>query len=178
MTKDSKREASIPNPALQPFTVLIGDWNTVGTHPLIPDTTLHGRTSFEWIEGGAFLMMHSEIDEPSVPTGIAIIGSDDAKGEYFMLYFDERGVSRKYEVALRDNIWKWWRNVPDFSQRYTGTIMDHGNTIVGPRFQAVSLAQASSVKAALSCPAHQRVTQTVRGILCAHAMDKKPYTFQ
>jgi len=131
MTKDSKREASIPNPALQPFTVLIGDWNTVGTHPLIPDTTLHGRTSFEWIEGGAFLMMHSEIDEPSVPTGIAIIGSDDAKGEYFMLYFDERGVSRKYEVALRDNIWKWWRNVPNFSQRYTGTIMDDGNTIVG-----------------------------------------------
>jgi hypothetical protein len=26
-----------------------------------------------------------------------IFGSDDATGEYFMLYFDERGVSRKYD---------------------------------------------------------------------------------
>jgi hypothetical protein len=38
--------------------------------------------------------MHSEIDEPEIPSGIAIIGSDDATDEFFMLYFDERGVSR------------------------------------------------------------------------------------
>jgi GntR family transcriptional regulator/MocR family aminotransferase len=60
-----------------------------------------------------------------------IQGSDDSTGEFFMLYFDERGVSRKYEVSFRDNIWKWWRNVPDFSQRYEGTIVDGGNTIIG-----------------------------------------------
>jgi hypothetical protein len=68
MAKNSKHEASIPNPALKPLSVLIGEWDTVGAHPLIPDTTLHGRTSFEWLEGGAFLIMHSEIDEPGVPT--------------------------------------------------------------------------------------------------------------
>ena len=67
-------------------------------------------------------MMRSEIDEPGIPSGIAIIGSDDSTQEYFMLYFDERGVSRKYEVTLRDNVWKWWRNVPGFSQRYEGTL--------------------------------------------------------
>jgi len=131
MAKNSKREASIPNPALKPLSVLIGNWNTVGTHPLFPDTTFHGHTSFEWLEGGAFLIMHSEIDEPGIPSGIAILGSDDSTGEYFMLYFDERGVSRKYEVTLRDNIWKWWRNVPDFSQRFTGTLVDSGDTIIG-----------------------------------------------
>jgi hypothetical protein len=48
-----------------------------------------------------------------------------------MLYFDERGVSRKYEVTLRDNTWKWWRNAPGFSQRFTGTLVDGGRTIVG-----------------------------------------------
>jgi hypothetical protein len=110
---------------------LIGRWRTVGTHPLVPGTTFHGRTSFEWLEGGAFLIMHSEIDEPEIPSGIAIIGSDDSAGEYFMLYFDERGVSRKYEVALRDNTWRWWRNTPGFSQRFTGTFLDDGRTIVG-----------------------------------------------
>jgi hypothetical protein len=130
MNQHSVQEASIPNPALQPFSVLIGNWNTTGTHGLVPDTTLHGRTSFEWLEGGAFLLMRSEIDDPRFPSGIAIIGSDDSEGEYYMLTFDERGVSRKYEVALRDNILKWWRNAPGFYQRYEGSIVDSGNMII------------------------------------------------
>lgn len=127
---NSKREASIPNPALKSLSVLIGEWDTVGAHPLIPDTTLHGRTSFEWLEGGAFLIMHSEIDEPGIPTGIAIFGSDDTSEEYFMLYFDERGVSRKCSATLNNNVFKWWRDAPGFSQRYTGTIVDGGNTMI------------------------------------------------
>ena len=131
MNQHSMQEASIPNPAMKPFSVLIGNWITTGTHLLIPDTILHGRASFEWLEGGAFLLMRTEIDEPGIPSGIAIIGSDDATEEYFMLYFDERGVSRKYEVTLHDNIWKWWRNAPGFFQRYEGSIVDDGNTIIG-----------------------------------------------
>src|SRR5215216_7364871 len=131
MTKNFMQEASIPNPALQPFSILIGNWNTTGTHSLVPDTILHGRTSFEWLEGGAFLMMRSEIDDPRFPSGIAIFGSDDSEGEYYMLIFDERGVSRKYEVTLRDNILKWWRNALGLLQRYQGTIVDGGNTIIG-----------------------------------------------
>ena len=131
MDQHSMNEASIPNPALKPFGVLIGTWTTMGTHPLIPETIVHGRTSFEWLENGAFLMMRSEIDEPGIPSGLAIFGSDDSAGEYFMLYFDERGVSRKFEVTLRDNVWKMWRDAPGFSQRFTGTIVDGGNTIIG-----------------------------------------------
>ncbi|HUH98291.1 MAG TPA: hypothetical protein VLZ89_13075 [Anaerolineales bacterium] len=131
MTTNFDRAASIPNPALKPFGALIGEWKTLGKHPLFPDATAHGRASFEWLEGGAFLIMHSEIDEPGILTGIAIIGSDESLEQCFMLYFDERGVSRKLEVTLHDNIWKWWRNAPGFSQRFTGTIVDGGNTIIG-----------------------------------------------
>ena len=130
MPKKSKHEAAIPNPALKPLSVLVGEWDTVGRHRLLPDT-LHGHASFEWLEGGAFLMMHSEIDEPGVPSGVVIVGSDDAEETYFWLYFDERGVSRKYEMTLRDNIWKLWRNAPRFSQRFTGTLGDNGDTIIG-----------------------------------------------
>lgn len=122
-------EAAKPNPALAPFAVLVGDWNTVGTHPLVPGTTFHGRTSFEWLEGGAFLVMRSRIDEPEIPSGIAIFGTDDATGECSMVYFDERGVSRRYEVSLRDNVWRWWRHTPEFSQRATATISSDGRTI-------------------------------------------------
>jgi hypothetical protein len=130
MAKNAKHEAAIPNPSLQPLSILVGEWNTVGTHRLLPDT-LHGHTSFAWLEGGAFLMMYSEIEEPGIPSAIAIFGSDDAAETYFMLYFDERGVSRKYEATLRDNVWKIWRNAPGFSQRFTGTFDDNGDSISG-----------------------------------------------
>jgi hypothetical protein len=123
-------EAAKSNPALAALSVLVGTWNTTGTHPLVPGTTFHGRTSFAWIEGGAFLIMHSQIDEPEIPSGIAIFGSDDTTGECSMLYFDERGVSRRYEVSVRDNVRKWWRNASGFSQRFAGVIAADGRTIV------------------------------------------------
>jgi hypothetical protein len=40
---------------------------------------------------------------------MAVIGSDDAAATYFMLYFDERGVSRKYDVTMTGNVLTWWR---------------------------------------------------------------------
>ncbi len=131
MNQQSMHKASIPNPALKPFSGLIGNWNTTGTHRLVPDTILHGRASFEWLENGAFLMMRTELDDPRFPSGIAIFGSDNTAAEYFMLYFDERGVSRKFQVTLHDHVWKMWRNAPGFSQRFTGTIPEGGNTMLG-----------------------------------------------
>jgi hypothetical protein len=123
-------EAAKPNPALGPLNVLIGTWRTVGTHPLVPGKTFHGRTSFEWLEGGAFLIMRSQIDEPEIPSGIAILGSDDATGEWSMLYFDERGVSRRYATTFRDGEWRWWRDAPELSQRFVGSVAADGRTIV------------------------------------------------
>ena len=46
-----------------------------------------------------------------------------------MLYTDERGVARIYQMSLEGGIWKMWRDSPDFSQRMTGTFSDDGNTI-------------------------------------------------
>jgi hypothetical protein len=126
-----KNEASKPNPALAAFKILVGAWTTTGTHPLVPGKTFHGRTTFEWMEGGSFMVMRSQIDEPEIPSGISIFGSDDSTGEFFMLYFDERGVSRKYDVSLIGNVWKWWRLTPEFSQRFEGTISENGNSIIG-----------------------------------------------
>ena len=130
MAKSVGHEAAKPNPALAPLGVLVGTWNTVGTHPLIPGTTFHGRTSFEWLEGGAFLLMRSEIDEPEIPSGIAILGTDDESGACSMLYFDERGVSRRYETTLQDGKWRWWRDAPGLSQRFVGAVAADGQTIV------------------------------------------------
>jgi hypothetical protein len=125
-----KNEAQKQNPALKSFTALIGEWSTEGTHPYVPGKTFHGRTIFEWIEGGAFLLMRSQIDEPEIPSGVAIFGSDNVTKEYFMLYFDERDISRKYDVSFKDGTITWSRNSADFSQEMKLTVFDDGNTII------------------------------------------------
>ena len=94
MTPSSMVEASRPNPALKPFTVLIGEWTTVGAHGLVPGTTYHGRTSFAWLEGGAFLMMRSEIDEPDIPSGIAV-GHD---------HIEAAGRTRKLAMRCQEQL--------------------------------------------------------------------------
>lgn len=112
-------KAQAPNTALKPFEFLLGEWQTTGFHPYFPDSKLHGRMSCEWIEGGAFLLLRSEIDHPEFPDGVEIFGSDDEAGTYYMLHFDERGVSRKYDVSITDNKLTWWRDDAHFSQRFT-----------------------------------------------------------
>lgn len=124
-------EAAVPNPALQVLGFLVGEWRTEGAHPMLPGKTLHGRTTFAWCDGGAFLVMRSEIDEPEVPSGIAYFGTDQDAHECSMLYFDERGVSRRYLCALRSDEWHWWRNTPEFSQRFTARVVDGGRRMVG-----------------------------------------------
>ncbi|CAN5268104.1 hypothetical protein BH11ACT3_BH11ACT3_20660 [soil metagenome] len=123
--------ASIPNPALQPLGVLVGEWRTTGAHPMVPDTTFHGQTSFAWHEGGAFLIMRSQIDESEIPNGVAIIGSDDAAGTFFMIYFDEREVSRKYDVTLIERGFVWSRDEAGFAQRQTLEASDDGSRLTG-----------------------------------------------
>jgi hypothetical protein len=123
-------EALIPNPALKPLEFLVGEWRTTGTHPEVPGETLRGRASFSWHEGGAFLIMRSEIDQPLFPSGLAIIGSDDAAGRLAMIYFDERGISRIYDVTVGDRTVTWRRDDPAFSQSLTIAADDDDDRLV------------------------------------------------
>jgi hypothetical protein len=126
MTKEIAANALIPNPALKPFEALIGEWQTTGSHPYFPGMVLHGRAVIEWVEGGAFLRIRAQIDHPDFPDGIQIVGSDDALNQYYLLHFDERGVSRKYDAMVADGKFTWWRNDPEFSQRFCMTIEEGG----------------------------------------------------
>src|SRR3978361_1719149 len=109
MTTPIGREAQRPNPALEPLAPLLGDWRTTGTHPLMPGTTFHGRTSFARHEGGAVVGMRPGAGEPGIPSGVAVIGSDDAAGTFTMVYFDERDISRRYTVEVADTTGSWHR---------------------------------------------------------------------
>jgi hypothetical protein len=125
------REASIPNPGLAAFQPFVGTWTTEGRHPMLQGTTLRGRATFEWLDGGAFLCTRSEIDDPRFPSGIALIGSDDETGSLTMLYFDQREVSRRYEVTIDSGVMRWERTTPALSQRFALTIAPDGHTMHG-----------------------------------------------
>jgi len=120
------------NAALERLNVLAGEWNieitAMSFHP-DPSAVAHGHTSFNWIQGGAFLLQNSEIPNSDFPRSIAVIGPDDAAETYCMLYFDSRGVSRIYQMSLSDRVWKLWRDFPGFSQRFTGTFSEDQNVI-------------------------------------------------
>jgi len=115
------------SPRLQALAVLVGEWATVGTHPRLRGKTFHGHASFTWLESGAFLLFHSHIDEPEIPNGVAILGTDDSNPDAgAMLYFDARNVSREYRWTISSNVWPWARDELGFSQRMVLTIANDG----------------------------------------------------
>ena len=73
--------------------------------------------------------MRSEIDEPEIPDGVAVIGSDDAAGTLAMIYFDERVVSRRYVVEVTDGEVAWHCDEAGFAQRMVVTVADGGTRL-------------------------------------------------
>lgn len=120
------------NPSLESLGMLVGEWNIEITSMSFyadPSAVARGQSSFNWLEGGAFLRQRSEIQNSDFPRSIAILGLDDAARTYIMLYSDSREVSRIYLMSLSGGVWKLWRDFPGFSQRFTGTFSDANNTI-------------------------------------------------
>ena len=131
-------------PALQPLNRLVGSWVTEATHPAVPGVVVHGTASIEWLEGRRFLILRSRNDHPDFPDAMSIIGFTDADrvdantdestassgSRLCMHYFDSRGVFRVYEVNVDVEAWRIRRDAPGFSQRFTGSFADNGDTIV------------------------------------------------
>ena len=109
------------DPALEPFDALIGTWATEATHPMF-DGVVPGRTTFEWLEGGRFLIQRLHNDHELFPDAINVIGASETGDGLVMEYFDSRGVRRTYRIALEDGVLRFWRDAPGFDQRYSATL--------------------------------------------------------
>jgi hypothetical protein len=126
------------SPALARLDALLGEWVmeatfeagylTAGTSPVI---SRGGRTIFEWLDGEFFLLQRFTVANPAAPSGIAIIGATHEADTFTQHYYDSRGVARIYQTSLNDGVWRVWREVPGFYQRYTGTFSSDGATITG-----------------------------------------------
>jgi hypothetical protein len=109
------------DPVLEPFDALIGTWDTEATHPLV-DAVVSGTVTFEWLEGGHFLVQRSHNEHELFPDAISVIGAPETGDGLVMEYFDSRGVRRTYGVSLDDGVLRYWRNDPGFDQRFSARL--------------------------------------------------------
>lgn len=123
-----------PNPVLIDLRVLVGQWDMeLSNAAFLPDrsATVKGEISVEWLEDEAFLIMRMGGGQSTSPGAIWLFSRDESSSDYKVSYYDDRHVSRIYEMSFFDNMWKIWREFPGFSQRYEGKISTDANTISG-----------------------------------------------
>jgi hypothetical protein len=109
------------DPALAPFDELIGSWATEATHPQF-DGVVAGSTTFEWLDGGHFLIERSQNDHDLFPDAISVIGAPETGDGLVMEYFDSRGVRRTDCISVDDGVLCIWRDDPTFAQRFSATL--------------------------------------------------------
>src|SRR5271154_4080744 len=106
------------NPALAPLSVLVGDWRMELSNAefLEPGRSMFGSLSVSWLDD-AFLVLRTTTDAGGPPTSVCVIGRNENRDDYELLYADERGVSRIYRMTFVDGLWIQHREDPGFHQR-------------------------------------------------------------
>ena len=106
---------------MAPFDVVIGTWDTEATHPML-DVVVPGVSTFEWLEGGRFLVQRSSNEHAQFPDAIWVTGAPETGDGLVTEYFDTRGVRRTYRASLDDGVLRLWREQPGFDQRFSATL--------------------------------------------------------
>jgi hypothetical protein len=86
------------------------------------DAVVRGRITYEWLEGGHYIVQRSHNDHELFPDAICVIGAPEDGDGLVMEYFDSRGVRRTYGISLDDGVLRMWRDAPGFDQRFSATL--------------------------------------------------------
>ena len=119
-----------PSPALKRLDVLVGTWNVSG-----PD--IHGHVTFEWMEGGFFLMQHVDfVHGGRKIKGIEIIGhlrpfGEEPGKDIKSRYYDTMGSTLDYVYELEGDTLTIWGGEKGSPAYYKVKFSDDGNTLSG-----------------------------------------------
>lgn len=111
------------NAALQQLEGLVGEWALTMTHAWFlddPDLEVEGQATVAWL-GEAFLELRATLGTAE-GTWHWIVGRSDARDQLVLLYHDERGVLRVFEMTFGDGAWTLVREDPDFHQRFVANV--------------------------------------------------------
>lgn len=120
-----------PDPMLRRLDILVGTWDIKGRESGL-DGEINGHVTFEWMEGGFFLIQHVDIDHKGQKIrGIEIIGYDDSTGAFTSHFFDNMGNISEYVWEVSRNTLTIWGGYVGSPARLKGKFGDSGNTIIG-----------------------------------------------
>jgi hypothetical protein len=121
------------NPALATLQFLAGAWDMELSEASFlpdPDASVHGPVTSSG-SNRARPALRMRMGGAATPTATWIIGRDDSRPDYCVLYTDDRGISRAYEMSFSDRTWRMWRDTPEFSQRFDGEVSTGQAEIIG-----------------------------------------------
>ena len=116
--------------ALAQLEGLVGDWKLTMTDAWFlddPGVEVEGEATIRWL-GDAFLELRGTLGADQ-STWHWVIGRSDAREQLVLLYHDERGVLRVFDMTFADGLWTLVREDPDFHQRFIATV--DGDRIAG-----------------------------------------------
>jgi hypothetical protein len=123
-------QATKPNPDLKSLERLVGTWNVSG-----PD--IQGHVTFEWMEGGFFLLQHVNfVHGGNKIKGLEIIGHLQPFGaepspEIRSRYYDTMGSTFDYVYEVEGDTLTIWGGEKGSPAYYKGTFSADGNTNAG-----------------------------------------------
>ncbi len=118
-----------PSPDLKGLDRLVGTWETSGGAP--------GQVSFEWMEGGYFLIQHVDLEQYGQKIkGMEIIGHERPFGEepsedIKSRFYDNMGDTLDYVYELEGDTLTIWGGEKGSPAYFKGTFGDDGNTMSG-----------------------------------------------
>ena len=126
---ESTQSSREPNPDMKHLDRFVGTWKVSGG--------ARGTASFEWMEGGFFLVQHVDLEQYGQKIkGIEIIGhvqefgaepSEDIRSRFY----DNLGNTLDYVYELDGNALTIWGGKKGSPAHFQGTFSDDGNTVTG-----------------------------------------------
>jgi hypothetical protein len=123
-------QAPQPSPDIKRLDRLVGTWNVSG-----PD--IQGHVTFEWMEGGFFLLQHVDfVHGGNHIKGLEIIGhlqlfGEEPSKDIRSRYYDTLGNTFDYVYELEEDTLTIWGGEKGSPAYYKGTFSSDGNTNSG-----------------------------------------------
>jgi hypothetical protein len=126
---DTPQQPPTPNPDLRGLDQLVGTWNVSGG--------AQGQVTYEWMEGGFFLIQHVELEQYGQKSkGIEIIGHErqfgaEPSADIKSRFYDNLGNTLDYVYELEGDTLTIWGGEKGSPAYYKGHFSQDGNTITG-----------------------------------------------
>ena len=124
-TDTQSKELSTPNPALKSLDKLVGKWQASDPSGA---GAIDGQVTFEWMEGGNFLLQHVDFGDTK---GIEIIGFDEESKSLKSHYFDGSGKILEYTYELHNDVLTVSIDMPRAKGQFIAKFSDDGNIYTG-----------------------------------------------